>query len=112
MRQIRTPSRSRATEERGGIADRRRFLAGAGSALVATAWTAAGAAARAQVIPGGATTPRSYGPHADPVRYPEPDVLVLDKRFAGIKFGNPPTRPLHPGMLWAEGPAWNGVGKY
>ena len=112
MRQIQTPSRSRATEEREGIADRRRFLAGAGSALVATAWTAAGAAARAQVIPGGSTTPRSYGPHADPVRYPEPDVLVLDKRFAKIKIGNSPIQRLHTGMLWAEGPAWNGVGRY
>src|SRR4051812_982624 len=89
MRQIQTLSWSRATEERDGIADRRRFLAGA---LAATAWTAA---ASAQTIPGGSTTPRSYGPHADPVRYPEPDVLVLDKRFAGIKIGNSPIRRLH-----------------
>jgi gluconolactonase len=75
------------------IAERRRFLAGA---LVATAWAATGAASRAQTIPGGSTTPRSYGPHADPVRYPEPDVLVLDKRFAGIKVGNSPSNASTP----------------
>ena len=61
---------------------------------------------------GGATTPRRYGPGADPVRYPDPDVVVLDKRFAKIKIGNAPIERLHTGMLWAEGPAWNGVGKY
>ena len=53
-----------------------------------------------------------YGPDAEPVRYPDPDVIVLDKRFAKIKIGNSPITRLHTGMLWAEGPAWNGVGKY
>lgn len=47
-----------------------------------------------------------------PVRYPDPDIVVLDKRFAKIKIGNTPIQRLHTGMLWAEGPAWNGVGKY
>ena len=55
---------------------------------------------------------RNYGPDAEPARYPDPDILVLDKRFAKIKIGNTPIRRLHTGMLWAEGPAWNGVGKY
>jgi gluconolactonase len=55
---------------------------------------------------------RDYGPNAQPVRYPEPDVVVLDKRFAKYKIGNTPILRLHTGMLWAEGPAWNGVGKY
>ena len=59
-----------------------------------------------------AAAPRDYGPNAPPVRYPEPDVVVLDKRFAKYKIGNTPIRRLHTGMLWAEGPAWNGVGKY
>src|SRR5689334_6683263 len=103
--EIRIPSRNRAAEAGQGIADRRRFLAGAAAAFAATAW-AAGDTARAQ------TTPRDYGPDAEPVRYPDPDVLVLDKRFASIKIGNTPIRRLHTGMLWAEGPAWNGVGKY
>src|SRR4029077_15753640 len=55
---------------------------------------------------------RDYGPHAQPVRYPDPDIVVLDKRFAKYKIGNTPIQRLHTGMLWAEGPAWNGVGKY
>ena len=55
---------------------------------------------------------REYGPHAQPVRYPEPDVIVLDNRFAKYKLGNSPILRLHTGTLWAEGPAWSGVGRY
>jgi gluconolactonase len=55
---------------------------------------------------------RNYGPDAPPVRYPDPDVVVLDKRFAKYSIGNTPIKRLHTGMLWAEGPAWNGVGRY
>ena len=47
-----------------------------------------------------------------PARYPEPDVVVLDKRFAKYKIGNTPIQRIHTGSLWAEGPAWNGVGRY
>ena len=46
------------------------------------------------------------------MRYPEPDVVALDKRFAKYKIGNTPILRLHTGTLWAEGPAWNGVGRY
>ncbi|HVR35685.1 MAG TPA: SMP-30/gluconolactonase/LRE family protein, partial [Methylomirabilota bacterium] len=49
---------------------------------------------------------------ANPIRYPDPSILVLDARFARYKLGNTPIQRLHSGMLWAEGPAWNGVGKY
>ncbi|MCA9131150.1 MAG: SMP-30/gluconolactonase/LRE family protein [Planctomycetales bacterium] len=57
---------------------------------------------------------RDYGPNAPPVRYPEPDVLVLDDRFNKYKLGNSPIQRLYHSqeMLWAEGPAWNGVGRY
>jgi gluconolactonase len=55
---------------------------------------------------------RDYGPQAEPVRYPEPDVVVLDPRFAKYKIGSAPIQRLHRGTLWAEGPAWNGVGRY
>jgi gluconolactonase len=55
---------------------------------------------------------RNYGPNAPPVRYPDPDIVVLDKRFAKYKIGNTPIQRLHTGMLWAEGPAWNSVGRY
>ncbi len=54
---------------------------------------------------------RNFGPDAEPVRYPEPDVVPLDERFK-YKLGNTPIMRLYRGTLWAEGPAWNGVGRY
>ena len=55
---------------------------------------------------------REYGPSAQPVRYPDPDIVVLDPRFARYKLGNTPIQRLYTGTLWAEGPAWSGVGRY
>jgi len=57
---------------------------------------------------------RDYGPDAPPVRYPDPDIRVLDKRFEKYKLGNTPIQRLYHSkqMLWAEGPAWSAVGKY
>ena len=78
--------------------NRRAFLAAA-TTLAATSAMAPAAFAR------------NFGPDAAPVRYPEPDVVVLDKRFK-YKLGNAPIQRLHTGTLWAEGPAWNGVGRY
>lgn len=78
--------------------NRRAFLAAA-SAATAIASTAVA---------------REYGPDAPPVRYPEPDVVPLDDRFDKYKLGNSPIQRLYHSkqMLWAEGPAWNGVGRY
>jgi gluconolactonase len=73
---------------------RRSFLTLAGAALTTAAFG------------------RDYGPNAPPVRYPDPDIVVLDKRFEKYKIGNTPIQRLHTGSLWAEGPAWNGVGRY
>jgi gluconolactonase len=77
--------------------NRRHFLTAAGGAgLVA-------AAGRAQE--------RDWsGKH--PVRYPDPDIVVLDQRFAKYRIGNTPIQRLHTGTLWAEGTAWNGVGRF
>lgn len=47
-----------------------------------------------------------------PSRYPDPDIVSLDKRFDKYKLGNTPIQRLYTGCLWAEGPAWDGVGKY
>lgn len=55
---------------------------------------------------------RDFGQNAAPVRYPDVDIVVLDPRFANYKIGNAPIQRLYTGMLWAEGPAWNGVGRY
>ncbi len=73
---------------------RRSFIA---SAVVGTAAVALG---------------REFGPNAEPTRYPDPDIVTLDPRFAKYKLGNTPIQRLHLGTLWAEGPAWNGVGRY
>ena len=81
----------------GGV-DRRKFLTAA-AAVAATTAMAPDAFAR------------NFGPNADPVRYPEPDVIGLDPRFK-YKLGNAPIQRLYSGTLWAEGPAWNGVGRY
>jgi gluconolactonase len=48
----------------------------------------------------------------EPVQYPDPDVVPLDPRFRRYIVGNTVIRRLHFGTLWAEGPAWNGVGRY
>lgn len=68
--------------------------------------------AAAAAMAGGTAFARDYGPNAEPVRYPDPDIVVLDDRFAKYKLGNTPIQRVARGFLWAEGPAWNGVGKY
>jgi gluconolactonase len=45
-------------------------------------------------------------------RYPDPDIIILDPRFANYRVGNTPIQKLWSGALWSEGPAWSGVGKY
>lgn len=57
---------------------------------------------------------RDYGPHVQPVRYPDPDIVALDPRFKKYAIGNTLIQRVYHSdqMMWAEGPAWNGVGKY
>jgi gluconolactonase len=55
---------------------------------------------------------RDYGQDAAPVRYPDSDIVVLDKRFAKYKIGNTAIQRLFTGMSWAEGVAWNSSGRY
>jgi gluconolactonase len=55
---------------------------------------------------------RDYSQNAPPVRYPDKDIVVLDPRFGQYKLGNAAIQRVYTGMLWAEGPAWNGVGRY
>jgi gluconolactonase len=78
--------------------DRRTFLAAAAAAAV----TAGAASAVA----------RDYGKNAQPTRYPDADIVVLDKRFEKYKIGNAAIERLYTGLRWAEGPAWDGVGRY
>ena len=87
--------------------NRRAFLAIAGGVAASTA-TRAQAPAAAPVSP--VPTPRNWT--GDPLPYPDPDIVALDPRFNRYVIRNTPIRRLHTGTLWAEGPAWNGVGRY
>src|SRR5262245_25073310 len=96
----------------GSKFSRRDVLGGAiGAAAVAMS-----AAARAQppAAAGGVSsqpTPRDWSGKT-PLVYPDPDLVALDPRFQRYILFNTPIQRLHTGTLWAEGPAWNGVGKY
>jgi gluconolactonase len=47
-----------------------------------------------------------------PVRYPDADIVVLDKSFSKYKVGNGAIERLYTGLRWAEGPAWSSAGQY
>ena len=47
-----------------------------------------------------------------PLRYPDPDLVPVDNRFRRYILFNTPIQRHHVGTMWAEGPAWNGVGRY
>lgn len=81
-----------------GESGRRRFLQAA-AALGAAVATAPEVLAR------------NFAQGSEPTRYPEPDVVALDKAFK-YKLGNTPIQRLYHGTMWAEGPAWNTVGRY
>lgn len=89
---------SRSIEARSNLLGRRGFLKAAAGLAAATGMA-------------GEAFARNFGPGADIQRYPDPDIVVLDKRFK-YKLGNTPIQRLHTGTLWAEGPAWSGVGRY
>jgi gluconolactonase len=89
--------------------DRRAFLAAAFGASTARFAVAQAPAQQPQV----SSTPsqRDFS-RQDPVQYPDPDIIALDNRFRRYIVGNTVIRRHHFGTLWAEGPAWNGVGRY
>ncbi|MEN6604104.1 MAG: SMP-30/gluconolactonase/LRE family protein [Bryobacteraceae bacterium] len=62
-------------------------------------------------VPALAQTQRDWA-NNQPVRYPDPDVVVLDKSFAKYKLFNAALYRHHVGTKWAEGPAWCGQGRY
>ena len=101
--------------------DRRRFLGRVGAAGVGAGALAIGArAALAQADMGPVappstvtTPPREFGPGADPnVYFWDADVIAVDPSFNGLAQPNAPIQRLWTGALWAEGPAWNSVGKF
>jgi gluconolactonase len=86
--------------EKPGI-NRRAFLS-TGAAAAAAAMMSPRAAAQSQRLP--------IGPFPD--RFPSNVWKVLDERFRKYMIGNTPLVREWTGTLWAEGPAWNGVGRY
>lgn len=47
-----------------------------------------------------------------PIRYPDPDVVVLDPRFQKIFIGNAGIQRIATGFDFTEGPVWFGDGRY
>ena len=88
------------------LLDRRSFLA-AGAALIPSIASAQAQSTRVSPVP----TPRDYATN-QPVQYPDPDIIALDNRFRRYIIGNTAIKRLHTGTQWAEGPAWNGEGRY
>ena len=88
--------------------NRRAFLAVAAGIATTTTTSRAQTPTTAPVSP--VPTPRGW--NGDPLPYPDPDIIALDPRFNRYVIRNTPIRRLHTGTLWAEGPAWNGVGRY
>lgn len=56
--------------------------------------------------------PTSRWESSNPVRYPDPDVVVLDPRFQKIFIGNTGIRRIATGFDFTEGPVWFGDGRY
>ncbi len=46
------------------------------------------------------------------VRYPDPNVIVLEKKFSKYRITSAAIERVCTGYRWAEGPAWNGAGDY
>jgi gluconolactonase len=88
--------------------DRRSFLTAAlGAAALPAAVPAMG---QQQVSP--SATARDWSGNS-PLMYPDPDIISVDpRRFGRYVLFNTPMQRLHVGSMWAEGPAWNGVGRY
>ena len=105
-------------------ADRRRFLTAALTAAAAAPLAARAAQAPASQGPPPATPPAGGPPPVSPVptsrawdaaeprMYPDPDIVALDPAFRSYVVFNSLIKRLHFGTSWAEGPAWNGVGRY
>jgi gluconolactonase len=89
--------------------NRRAFMASVLGGLAAA--DVAGQAPPAQTPISPVPTPRDWS-RQEPLQYPDPDIVALDPSFRRYIIFNTPIKRLHLGTLWAEGPAWNGVGRY
>ena len=83
-----------------GSNDRRRFLK-----------TCASATAGAFIAPSLIASSRSHSP-ARQQRYPDPAIVIVDKRFEKYFQFNAAVEKLWTGARWAEGPVWFGDGRF
>src|SRR3954447_10284475 len=58
-----------------------------------------------------ASTERDWSGNT-PVRYPDPNVISLDKQFDKYRLTTAAVERIATGFRWAEGTAWNGAGNY
>ena len=104
--------------EFGTAVDRRSLLRSAGvaaAAILAPQLARAQAAGSRPLGPPSTITqpPRDFSPNGAPTTYfTDPDVLTVDPAFDGLRQPNAAIQRLWTGALWAEGPAWNSVGKF
>src|SRR6476469_10789363 len=107
------PGEQEQRDQSAGVG-RRRFLAGVGAGAVMLGARAALAQDKPMAPPSTVTTPpRDFGPNGAPNTYFwDADVLAVDPSFNGLAQPNAPIQRLWTGALWAEGPAWNSVGKF
>src|SRR5947208_8271636 len=78
------------------ISDRRSFML-------------AGAAAAAEFGSGSGAAWADWPP---PIRYPDPNIKVLDPRFQSLILGNAAVERIAGGCRFTEGPVWFGDGRY
>jgi gluconolactonase len=66
----------------------------------------------AAAIPALAQTQQRDWSNQQPARYPDADIVALDKSFAKYQLFNAVIYRHYVGMKWAEGPAWCAQGQY
>lgn len=87
-------------KDNSGLKDRRQFL----KTLTATA-------AGAFIAPSLIASSRDYSP-VPQKRYPDPAIVIIDKRFEKYFQFNAAVEQLWTGARWAEGPVWFGDGRF
>src|SRR5258705_11176199 len=94
----------------------RRVLIGRIGAVVGAAAlgprAAAAQGAQAAPPPSPFDVHRDYGPNADPVTYPDQDIITIDPAFNGLRVNNSGIHRLWTGSRWFVGPACYSQGTY
>ncbi len=62
--------------------------------------------------PGARTAGARWAPGAAPIRYPDADIKILDRRFEKYVLGNAAIERIAGGCRFTEGPVWFGDGRY